>query len=88
MDARDRRRASRDRLFLFNPSRRNDHGANPRHTAVSHNHHAGSREKLYHLRKTNARETCQARLEKAESMKEQFSKRRISLITNWSIENS
>ena len=69
----------------FDTTAWNDHGANPR--SKSHTHHAGSRENLFHLRKTNAREKCQARLEKAEADRPQFSKRRISLITNWQIEN-
>merc|ERR1711988_1368402 len=60
----------------------NDHGANPRSKNFSHKHHGGSRENLYHLRKTNSRDTCQGRLERAEAERPQFSKRRISLITN------
>jgi len=76
----------------FDTTAWNDFGANPRKfdpfandaTASTH----GSREKMYHLRKINARETCQMLLDQADAKKPKFSNRRISLMTNWQVENS
>lgn len=76
----------------FDTTAWNDFGANPRKfdpcgldsSAVSH----GSRHKMYHLRQMKSRELCQSLLDKSDAKKKQYSNRRVSLITNWSIENS
>jgi len=70
----------------FDTTAWNDYGANPRST-TRRDGHSGSRENMYHLRKTNSRDVCQGRLEQHEKSLPQFSKARSSMITNWSIEN-
>jgi len=76
----------------FDTTAWNDFGANPRqfdpHTTDASAKSHGSRHKMYHLRKMNAREKCQSLLDQADAKQKKFSNRRISLMTNWSIENS
>ena len=52
------------------------------------NVHEGSRHNMYHLRKIRDRDVCQARLDKFEAAQPQYSRRRVSFITNLAIENS
>lgn len=75
----------------FDTTAWNDFGANPRRfdpfaTATEAKVH-GSRQKMYHLRKVNLRDSCQHKLTVADERKVKFSNRRIALITNWSVEN-
>ena len=50
--------------------------------------HEGSRHNMNHLRKIRDRDVCQARLDKYEASLPQYSRRRVSFITNLAIENS
>lgn len=52
------------------------------------NDHGGSRHTLKHLQKVRDRDICATRLDKFEASQPQYSRRRVSFITNLAIENS